>query len=92
MKRLFLYCVSALLLTTAVFAQKVVESDPLRPVETGSVTITYRPALDDKDGNFAMKDVTEVWVYTGARGAAIAQDPTAPYYEKYGWNDLKNYT
>jgi len=40
MKRLFLYCVSALLLTTAGFAQKVVETDPLRPVETGAVTIT----------------------------------------------------
>ncbi|MBM4178997.1 MAG: DUF4397 domain-containing protein [Ignavibacteria bacterium] len=91
MKRLFLYCVTALLLTTAGFAQKVVETDPLRPVETGAVTITYRPELDDKDGKFGMKDVTEVWVYTGARGAAIAQDPTAPYYEKYGWNDLKNY-
>jgi hypothetical protein len=91
MKRLFLYCVSALLLTTAGFAQKVVETDPLRPVETGAVTITYRPELDEKDGKFGMKDVTEVWVYTGARGATIAQDPTAPYYEKYGWNDLKNY-
>lgn len=90
MKRALLLVLLALGITTMT-AQSVIDADPARPLENGSVTITYRPALDDKDGNFNMKDVSEVWVYTGARGAAIAQDPSAPYYEKYGWNDLKNY-
>jgi len=91
MKRALLLVLLALGITTTMIAQSVIEADPARPLENGTVTITYRPALDDKDGNFNMKDVSEVWVYTGARGAAIAQDPSAPYYEKYGWNDLKNY-
>lgn len=91
MKRALLLVLLAMGITTSLIAQTVISADPARPLENGKVTITYRPALDDKDGNFNMKDVSEVWVYTGARGAAIAQDPTAPYYEKYGWNDLKNY-
>ncbi len=91
MKNLLLAAVSAFLLATSVFAQKVVETDPARPLETGGVTITYRPALDEKDGKTPMTDVTEVWAYTGCREAQIAQDPNTKYYQKYDWNDLKNY-
>lgn len=91
MKNLLLTVVSAFLLATSAFAQKVVETDPARPIETGGVTITYRPALDEKDGKTPMTEVTEIWAYTGCREAQIAQDPNTRYYEKYGWNDLKNY-
>lgn len=91
MKNLLLTVVSAFMLATSVFAQKVVETDPARPIETGGVTITYRPALDEKDGKTPMVDVSEIWAYTGCREAQIAQDPSTKYYEKYGWNDLKNF-
>jgi hypothetical protein len=91
MKNLLLIAVSAFLLATSVFAQKAVETDPARPLETGGVTITYRPALDEKDGKTPMVDVSEIWAYTGAREAQIAQDPQTKYYEKHGWNDLKNF-
>ncbi|MFM8770737.1 MAG: DUF4397 domain-containing protein, partial [Candidatus Kapaibacterium sp.] len=91
MKTFLLTAVSAFLLATSVFAQKVVETDPARPIETGGVTITYRPALDEKDGKTPMTEVTEIWAYTGCREAQIAQDPNTKYYQKYDWNDLKNY-
>jgi hypothetical protein len=91
MKNLLLTVVSAFMLATSVFAQKVVETDPARPIETGGVTITYRPALDEKDGKTPMVDVSEIWAYTGCREAQIAQDPSTKYYEKHGWNDLKNF-
>lgn len=77
-------------MTVQAWSQSVVSTDPARPMEDGGVTITYRPDLDERNGEYPMTNVTDVWVYTGAREAAIAQDPNAKYYEKVGWNDLKN--
>ncbi|MGA0045384.1 MAG: hypothetical protein ACO3I4_03935, partial [Candidatus Kapaibacteriota bacterium] len=87
-----LLCKALVMLGTVAqaWSQSVVTADPARPREDGGVTITYRPDLDDRNDEYPMTNVTEVWAYTGAREAAIAQDPNATYYEKVGWNDLKN--
>lgn len=87
-----LLCMALVMLGTVAqaWSQSVVTADPARPREDGGVTITYRPDLDERNGEYPMTNVTEVWAYTGAREAAIAQDPNATYYEKVGWNDLKN--
>jgi len=90
MNRLLLGLLMFVAAATATMAQKVVETTPARPQENGGVTITYRPALDARNGEFPMKDVTEVWAYTGARAVPIAQGD-GKYYEKAPWNDLKNF-
>lgn len=90
MNRLLLGLLMFVAAATATIAQKVVETTPARPQENGGVTITYRPALDARNGEFPMKDVTEVWAYTGARAVPIAQGD-GKYYEKAPWNDLKNF-